>query len=301
LNLQSIGLASAAAGLAFFFARGKLKARPLFILTSLLLVWDLGVFGVKLGAGFIGNAGEWKSLEPNAAAHRILRRAKEQPGVLLEIVREPSSELFYPNVAMMYNLYHAGGYSPLLLSSYYERVKELRIADSSLGRAVQSEEVWKSKREVLDGSGVRYLRTDFPLEWPGLELVDSAKNFFVYENKQVAGPVKIEEATPASGAKSSFHMVPGSTGDDLIMHFDMESEGTVTMRFAAYPGWKLWVDGQRTHWKTVDDFFLGFDLKKGDHEVRLFYRPSGWERSVWISLFGVAAAAAGFFLLRRPA
>jgi len=308
-NLQAMALALLAAGGIALFAWKKISAVTFTVFVGVLLVWDLGVFGFSLGAGFIGNAGELKALEPTPKMQRVLKVVQQNPGVFAELVKDASEELFPPNSGITYGVRHAGGYSPLLLSHYYELVRDLGIVDSSLGRAPFSEEVWRTQRSVVDLTGIRYLHTDFPLEWQGLALLDSGEGSYLYENAEALPEVtgysvwrvipdkeerlrfiKSRDFVPSreiiledeksaagfvpdpSGGPAVFRELPGSRPEELRFQIEMFSDGVACVRVAAYPGWELEVDGRKAEWGRVNHAFIGFPLKKGAHEVHLNYR-----------------------------
>ena len=290
LNLETLLLTLAAVVGFWLFSSKRLSAAAFYLWVGALIVWDLMFFGTKLGIGFTGNEADWASLKPTAQMQRVIRPLRKDPGLLAELVRDPGKELFPPNAGMSYGLRQAGGYSPLLLADYYAQARELGIADSSLGRAPAQEQEWRQRRRTVDRLGIRYLHTDHALDWSGLTLLDSGNDFFLYENTQVSEPVMMP---------GTHKIRPDSSSDDLRLDLTMETDGVASVRLAAYPGWRLTVDGLETEWKKIDDLFLGFDLKKGEHSVRLFYRPVSWPLAWYLSMAGLVFAAAGAFLLHR--
>lgn len=311
-TIRAIVLALAIAALIRLLSRNRLTPAKFYASVGALTVWDLAVFGLTLGAGFVGNAGPIRSLEPTPAMQRVLKVVHQDPGLFAELVKDPNNEFFPPNSGILYDVKHAGGYSPLLLSRYHELVRALGIADSSLGRESFSEAVWQARRGVVDLAGIRYLHTDFPLGWPGLKLLDSDADFFLYENTQAVPAVTghsvwrlmpdarerlaylqgpdftpsretvIEDERLAAGlvpdpsAPSALcELLPGSRTDSLSLRIEMAADGIVRVRTAAYPGWRLEVDGKKSDWSRVDHAFIGFALKKGTHQVRLSYRRGG--------------------------
>jgi hypothetical protein len=291
LNLRSIGAAAAALALFHLFFRKKVSARVFLALISLLTVWDLGSYGMKLGIGFTGNEAPWSSLKPSPQAKAVLDRLRQSPGIFAELVNDANNEMFPPNAGMSLGLKQAGGYSPLLLRGYYEKVRGLGIADSSLGRAPMRDVVWSESRALLDGFGVRYIRTDHPLGWEGLNEVFASEGSYLYENARAEGPVAVTQGT--------FHMLPGSSSADLGFHFHMAEDGTAVVRTAAYPGWRLSVDGVEAPWKRVEDIFIGFDLKKGDRDVRLYFSPSSWPMAWYAAIAGLTLAIIGALLWQK--
>ena len=335
LNLTSAALVVVSAALLLLLIRKSLSPRKFFALASLVLVLDLAAFGSRLGVGFPGNDGPAQRTEPHSNMKIVMCHAEERPGLLAEPVRDPANELFPPNSGMSYGVEHAGGYSPLLLKNYYDLVRDLGIADSSLGRPLFSEEVWRAQRGILDLVGARYLHSDQPLDWPGLRRLESSENFYFYENERALPEVSARsrwrviadpkerlaymkslafspareavlaadiplEPSEEEAAPGSFELSAWGRPDELLFHAKMARDALVRVRLAAYPGWKLKIDGRPSKWIFVDHAFLGFVLKEGEHEIALSYYPSSWPLAWWISAAGSAlsllagAVIAGF-------
>ena len=54
------------------------------------------------------------------------------------------------------------------------------------------------------------------------------------------------------------------------------------------PGWKVFVDGQKTAPSVIDNAFLGVKLKPGVHQIALVFRPQGFYAGLGISGLSVA-------------
>jgi hypothetical protein len=65
-----------------------------------------------------------------------------------------------------------------------------------------------------------------------------------------------------------------------------------------YPGWKVYVDGQRSHWITTNYLFRGVLLQPGRHLVRFAYEPASFAAGSAISGAGLVCLA-GFVAWRR--
>lgn len=301
LNVQTLALAAASALLLALYLRKKMPKRVFSAAASCLLIWDLLVFGFNLGTGFIGNAGPLSGLSPSAEGQRVIRHVQKDPGLLVELVRAPEKELFYPNSGMLYGVRHAGGYSPLLLKGYYDLTRDLGIVDSSMGRKAPLETVWRERRGILDLIGARYIHTDFPLDWEALELLDQADGFYFYENLRSMPVLTARFPGEQEPQTVHYHLLPGSRADSLGFHVGMPADGLVTVRVAAYPGWMVKVGEKRVEWGTVNRAFLGFALTAGEHDVLIYYRPTSWP-AAWIPAlagFAVTLLTALFFWRRK--
>lgn len=65
-----------------------------------------------------------------------------------------------------------------------------------------------------------------------------------------------------------------------------------------YPGWKVYVDGRRSHWIAANYLFRGVLLPPGRHSVRFAYEPASFAAGAAISGAGLIGLA-GFVLWRR--
>jgi hypothetical protein len=65
-----------------------------------------------------------------------------------------------------------------------------------------------------------------------------------------------------------------------------------------YPGWKVYVDGRRSHWITANYLFRGVLLQPGKHLVRFAYEPASFATGAALSGAGIVCLA-GFAWWRR--
>ena len=177
--------------------------------------------------------------------------------------------------------------------------------------------------------GMRYLHTDFPIQWAGMKLLESSDKFYFYENQRELLPVtffhtahviedpearlqfmKSSDYVPSDevilsdeknsaeikgpGGKSvdSFHFLEGNSTEHFGFQTKTVSNSIVMVRLAAYPGWQIKIDGQKKEWMTVNHAFIGFLLPAGNHEVQFDYNPTPWPWAWFIS-----AMACVFLLL----
>lgn len=323
-TLASVVLSAACAAVLILAMHRKI-GRPVFlVLFFALAVADFHFYGRKLGTGFIGNAEKLASAAPDARIRFLQKAAVSDPGAIAEFDVDPSDEFLPPNRTMAYGLSHAGGYSPLLLKNYYELVYDLGIVDGSLGRAPFSEKVWQESRGLLDLAGIQCLASDAKLPWAGFDEIGREGNAFFYRNARVL-PVaaawtkakvipesserlrylKSSEYDPRSAAVVDRDLGLPSGGEAVFSIAEIEQqapgklkalyalpgEGVGWARVAAYPGWRLRIDGKPQPWFRVNHAFIGFRLEAGAHEVELDYVPSRYREALLVS------AAAGLLAL----
>lgn len=73
--------------------------------------------------------------------------------------------------------------------------------------------------------------------------------------------------------------------------WQMQGGGMVTIPEMHYPGWRAFVDGERTELLEVEGVMQGLDLPPGNHEIRLVYFPT-------TMYLGLGVAVVGVMLLR---
>ncbi|MCR5397383.1 MAG: YfhO family protein [Lachnospiraceae bacterium] len=61
--------------------------------------------------------------------------------------------------------------------------------------------------------------------------------------------------------------------NSLSFEYNAKTEGIVTVLQANYPGWKLYIDGEKADITEVNGCFIGVWLDKGNHNVTLKFRP----------------------------
>jgi LPXTG-motif cell wall-anchored protein len=65
-----------------------------------------------------------------------------------------------------------------------------------------------------------------------------------------------------------------------------------------YPGWKVYVDGRRSHWITANYLFRGVLLSHGKHIVSFAYEPASF--TIGAAISGAALLGlAGFVIWRK--
>ena len=79
--------------------------------------------------------------------------------------------------------------------------------------------------------------------------------------------------------------------DDTHINYDIDSniDGTCVITLPYDKGFTLYVDGNKVETKKVFDFFVGFDINKGKHTIKLVYMPEGFILGVIMSFIGIIA------------
>ena len=79
----------------------------------------------------------------------------------------------------------------------------------------------------------------------------------------------------------------------------VERPALLVLNDSDYPGWKVYVDGRRSHWITTNYLFRGVLLQPGRHLVRFAYEPASFAAGATISGAGLICLAGFVFWHRR--
>jgi hypothetical protein len=88
------------------------------------------------------------------------------------------------------------------------------------------------------------------------------------------------------------------TSQEVKIDAAVERPALLVLNDSDYPGWKVYVDGRRSHWITTNYLFRGVLLQPGRHLVRFAYEPASFAAGAAISGAGLICLA-GFALWRR--
>lgn len=213
--------------------------------------------------------------------------------------------LLTPNLATHYRLEDVRGYQAMTFA---------RLADTfplwSTPQPVWSNRIDDLAKPMLSLMNVRFAlvppRAALPDGWvtrAETETYAIAENLralpraFVPDAVRVASP---EQALEAMRGASDFRAVgwvesgaegrngPGVVttrrkGTRLRMHASMENDGWVIISEAAWKGWRATIDGKPAAVRNGDYAFLALRVPRGEHDIRLFYRPRAFVVGAWIS------------------
>ena len=79
--------------------------------------------------------------------------------------------------------------------------------------------------------------------------------------------------------------------DYINYNLNVKENGTCIVTLPYDRGFTLYVDGEKTETKEVLDLFLGFEIKKGDHNIELRYVPDGFFIGTILTILGLAIFA----------
>ena len=287
---------------------------------------NLIYFAHFFGTGFLGNVAAPGISTSQKYSERLKKLLPGSDQSIAEKTELRDDEWFEPSRNLFYGLRHAGGYSPLLVKHYYELTRELGFVDSSLGRQVFSDPVWRREKGLVDFLGVGLLISNSSFENPGWIRVDEMGGRRVYKNK-TALPViyGVDRARVITDAAKRLAHLKSKNFDprsEVVLEIpyvlegkavfsppkavnplpngisaiiDMPSEGFLVSRIVDIPGVRITVDGVSAKLIRVNHAFCGAHLSGGAHQVRVFYDP--YEQHQWEKIAAMAWGLVGVLFL----
>ena len=87
--------------------------------------------------------------------------------------------------------------------------------------------------------------------------------------------------------------------DRINYTLNVKEEGKCLVTLPYDTGFKVLVDGNEVEYEKIFDFFLGFKLDKGNHEILITYVPTGFNIGVLTSLIGILLLISMFVLDKK--
>ncbi len=190
--------------------------------------------------------------------------------------------------AARWGLEFASGIDPLQLTGYANFMAQasgvpIRGYDVTLP-PLQGETVADSNRGIapdLDLLGllnVRYLVLNEDLKLDGVELVQRWGETRVYQNQRGLPRAWVQDPMAIVGTGVLSEAEVRWTPNRVTVWAD--GPGLLVLSEIAYPGWRVWVDGQQVEAQSPAGILRGVMLTSGRHEVRWSFSPL----TVWLGL-----------------
>lgn len=123
-------------------------------------------------------------------------------------------------------------------------------------------------------------------------------------NASLAGIVAMQgEPGVAEGAAFERPQIVSYTSSEVTVMVDMQTGGILVLSDLAFPGWNVYVDGQKQELLVVDYILRGVALRPGKHHVSFQYEPGFARTGVYVSMAFLLLTFlfAYFFIGRRQA
>jgi hypothetical protein len=252
------------------------------------------------------------------------------PGLELLRANEPfrivgERSILPPNINVHYGLEDARGYQAMTLDRYAALERLWSVPQST----------WSNRVETLDSPFLSLMNVRFALTKhaeappPGWRIVGAFDAYDVVENTRVlprafipatvhAGVTRAEafrgvetcgdfgaQAWIEGGERGTTANGRGSVttreiGSKLDMKVSMANDGWIVISESAWNGWRAMIDGKPARVRIADAAFLGVQVPKGEHHVRIVYLPTSFVVGAGISgATLIALAASAVARLRR--
>lgn len=232
--------------------------------------------------------------------------------------------LMMGNMSANYNICSLNGVSPTPEIRYWNFMNQL-VLDYNLNIqlvATESNEYIPSSKRYLDLLGVKYVLTDndYVIQDENLNEIYNKNGTRIYHNESAFEKVfTVHNILKSDGEDTSLKLLqaeninlreyaivesdsdivvePSAGIDQVLMksydnnsielYCDMKSDGLLVVSDLCYPGWKVYVDGEKTDIIRTDDILRGVYLKEGEHSVTFVYEPEAVKLGLVVSFTGV--------------
>lgn len=255
------------------FARQRRWLRPLLWVVILGLVCAIDLAGVMLQSVQFRSRAEVYGEGGEAAAF-----LSQRPGLFR--VYSPSYRISQQAAAKA-GLEFASGIDPMQLTAYVEYFS-LASGVSANGYDVtlpslQGETVAASNHGAIPDLkrlgllNVRYLVTEEEWSLSGLNLVQRWNQLRIYENQMALPRAWVQDANAPLGEGEIRPVELEWQPNRLVLLAD--GPGLLVVSEVAYPGWRVWVDGNEGVLQSPAGVLRGVNLDAGTHKVEFEFRP----------------------------
>ena len=119
---------------------------------------------------------------------------------------------------------------------------------------------------------VQFLASAFPLAADGLEPLGKYGSVYVYKNHEVLPRAWVQSTDRLTDIEILSFPDVSPTGVNT-MEIIAEGPGVLIISQVVYPGWLLWVDGERQPLHAAGGLLKAVELSPGKHDVTLEFRP----------------------------
>ncbi|MDI6751436.1 MAG: YfhO family protein [bacterium] len=189
-----------------------------------------------------------------------------------------SKEVLYGNMGMAFGLYNVGGYEGIYLKDFNSLTENIptRVLLKIMG-----------VQDILlfgDEEIVSYKNQDSvprPLFVKGKRVIQDRKSILEYMKSSGFDPEKevILEEEPKEFQNAKCKMQNAKCKiikyepNRIVIDVDAPNDGFLFLSDTYYPGWRAYVDGQKTKIYRADYYFRAVQIKEGRHIVEFKYLP----------------------------
>lgn len=163
--------------------------------------------------------------------------------------------------------------------------------NGSPGRSNQGAVLDPSRLGMLN---VKFIISEFQISAENLIPVVSAEQGFVYRNEQFLPRAWVQPWSEEKGFTFFFNHSDQLSTPEILrwdpnqIKLKAKGPGTLVLSEIAYPGWQVFVDGQRSKPGTHYNLLRGVSLDSGFHNIEFRYRPLSLTIGIMLFLAGIS-------------
>jgi len=214
----------------------------------------------------------------------------------------------YGNLNLVYKIFGVAGEEPLRVKWYSEFLRSCFLYPDI-----------EERINLLSMLGVKYIFSRKEIKTPDLCLISNGE-VKVYRNKKFLPRVFIPESAEFMKEQdilkyiksNKFHPLkevilidtdkPGKKNyenikgraeivlyenEKILISADLKKEGFLVLSDTFYPGWKVFIDGNRSKIYRANYVLRAIHLKKGKHRILFLYSPATFHVGKYLSVFGL--------------
>ncbi|MEE9513981.1 MAG: YfhO family protein, partial [Anaerolineales bacterium] len=143
-------------------------------------------------------------------------------------------------------------------------------------------------RDALGRLNVEWIASEYPLEDGSLLPFGIVDGVYLYQLEGSRTRSWMERGSADNG--QSWQPIPITQWTPNWIRLQAAGPGVVVLSEVAYPGWRVFVDGEPSVLTTVNGLFRAVELDSEEHEVIFQFYPT-------TLVFGIAISGVGLLLL----
>jgi hypothetical protein len=256
--------------------------------------WYAGLLGIALVDWWAIDYSLFKS-KPFEVVMGEASTAAEQIRGDEDIFRIYSPSYSLPQqTAAFYNLELADGIDPLQLTSYRDyllraagipkdEVYTVTLPPFSSGDPRNDNRGFLPNMDLLGFLNVKYIVSHYAISFkPEVVEISRTKDLHIYLNPKLRPRAWVQEDVSSATANISpvidLHWEPNQ------IELKANGPGTLVLSEIAYPGWRVYVDGQPAEILTIAGILRGVEIPAEEHNIIFVFRPM----SLYIGVFAMA-------------
>lgn len=200
-----------------------------------------------------------------------------------------AGEYDYRNDNILLKNYKIRGSNPIKISYYNKLLNDINLLFNN------------TEHPLINLIGVKFIVSDYELNNSGLKFLYYSNPYYLYENKEVFPRSFIISNDSECNLTiknysfvekediSNYCIYNESTIDyysenEIIIKTNSSHKGFLILTDVFYPGWKAYVDGERTKIYRGFKVFRSIRINEGYHKIRFVFEPESFKKGAFLSL-----------------